>query len=516
MSDAEELGAHRDTDDEDETTDEEEEEDSILSKTNAATSSLKSVFKNQPSSDDLDQFMEQHGEVIKHVEDSGTTFLHRIINLVSDRDNGNSISAVNIKPLVERIIQLYPDLLRNRNEESQTPLYRAIYLKRFTWNLIEPMLSSCSDNQIVEDVLGATCSKGESLKTCLTLAFEKDLKLKALQILIKHATENALKLTDGSGMTPFHRAVQYEQCDDKRVGIIKLLLQKDSKILAELKGDKLFQPVESFLDVKYQRIEGSAKYEIEYSVYTEHERSSKAYLATEIKIKPPQAILRENPPRQPSNKEADIDHPIRGNNTPKSLHEISFLRSQNALENEDRIRNSDNEYERHEKKPDELNETERERQRLRAEEEKKLKGNEEQESKFRADKKSVRYNGADYGNFNTRQPREKEATYDAIQSITKSALTPAGSDHAPNTPLKRTSTSTINADKGKKKVSTRSTLKKPDSTTLAKNSAIILKMLKLHYMRTRSIEMATSFLYGKNNLNGKNGDILHMENFCLL
>lgn len=408
MSDAEDLNAHRETDEEEETTDEEEDEDSILVKTNAATSSLKAVFKSQASNDDLGQFMEQHIEVIKHVEDSGTTFLHRIVNLVSDRDNGKPINALNIKPLVERIIHLYPDLLRNTNEEGQTPLYRAIYLKRFTWNLIEPMLNSCSDDQIVEDVLGATCSKGESLKTCLTLAFEKDLKLKALQILIKHATEDALKLTDGSGMTPFHRAVQYEQCDEKRVGIIKLLLQKDTKILAARKEDKLFQPVESFLDVKYKKIEGSAKYEVEYSVYTEHERSSKVYLANENKKKS-QTILPENPPRQSSNKEVDSDHPIRDKNTPKSLIENSLLKSQNMLDNNDRTRGPDNEYEKHEKISDELDETERERQRLRAEEGKKRKGNEEQENKFRAERKNLRYQGSDYGNSYTRQPRERIA-----------------------------------------------------------------------------------------------------------
>lgn len=511
MSDAEE-DVHRETDDEDETTDEEE-EDSILAKTNAATSSLKAIFENQASKDDLDQFMEQHSEVIKHVEDSGTTFLHRIVNLVSDRDNGKPVNALNIKPLVARIIQMYPDHLRNRNEESQTPLYRAIYLKRFTWNLIEPMLSSCSDDQIIEDVLGATCSKGESLKTCLTLAFEKDLKLKALQTLIKHATENSLKLTDGSGMTPFHRAVQYEQCDDKRIGIIKLLLQKDTKILAGLKEDAPFQPVESFLDVKYKRMEGSSKYEVEYSVYTEHERSSKAYLASENKKKS-QAMLRENPPRQSNNREVDIDHLGRDKNTPKTLIENSLLKNQNTLEYDDRIRNPDNENERHEKLSEHLDEIERERQRLRAEEGKKLKADEEQESKFKAERKNLRYQGSDYGNSLTRQPREKESPNDAIPNKPKIALTAVGSDHAPNTPLKRVSTTTFSADKDKRKAVTKSTQKKPDSKMLAKNSAVILKMLKLHYMRTRSIEMATSFLYGKSNLNGKKHEFMHFKIVC--
>ncbi|KAM0247246.1 hypothetical protein ACHAQJ_009913 [Trichoderma viride] len=497
MSDAEERDPGRETDDEDETTD--EEEDDMVAKTNAAASSMKDVFNNEASKDDLDQFMMQHSEVIKYIEDGGTTFLHKIVNLVSDRDSGKPINALYIKPLVEKIMQLYPDFLRSRNDESQTPLYRAIYLKKFTWNLVEPMLNSCSNHQVVEDALEATCGKGVSLKTCLTLAFEKDLKVKALQNLIKHASEKALELTDGSGMSPFHLAVQYGQCDDKRVGIVKLLLQKDDAALRRLKEDKSFEPVETFLDLKYKRSESNVKYEVEYSVYTEHERSLEAYLESERK-KESQAMPREAPLNQANGKGPNVNNPIRDKDPPKPLSERG-PKSQSTVDYGDGNKYPDKDRERGGKESDKLDENERERQRLRAEEEKELKRKEEQENKARVDRRQMRYQGSDRDSSRTRQPWGKEAPYDATQGIPKIAAVPVGSDHAPNTPLKRVSTNTLNVDREKKKISTKSVAKKPDPETLAKNSAKILKTLKLHYMRTRSIKMATSFLYGKNNLN---------------
>ncbi|KAL7795975.1 hypothetical protein V8C37DRAFT_414279 [Trichoderma ceciliae] len=468
MSDAEKRDTARETDEEEEDT--EEEEDDMVEKTKAATSAMKDVFNGKASGDDIDQFIKQHNEAVKHIEDDGTTFLHKIVKLVYDRDNGKPVNAQNIKPLVERIVQLYPDLLRKRNDESQTLLYWAIYLKKFTWNLVDSMLNSSLNHQCVDDALEASCGKGESLKTCLTLAFEKDLRLKVLQNLIKHASEKALELPDGSGMTPFHRAVQYGQCGDDRVEVVTLLLQKDGAALRRLKEDNLHQPVGTFLDLKYKRSEGTGKYEVEYSVYTEHLRSLKTYLTSERNKEPQREVpLEQANGKMPS---ANANLLMRDKDPPKAIGERG-LKSQSILDYDEEMRNL-------------------QRERERSEEEKEQKKKEEQENKARGDRKQPRYQEPGRDGSGMREHLGKETPYEATLSIP---------NHTLNTPLKRVSTNTPNGDKGKKKVSTKSAPKKPDPETLAKNSIMILKMLKLHYIRTRSIKMATSFLYGKNNLN---------------
>jgi hypothetical protein len=56
--------------------------------------------------------MKQYDNAITYIEVNGTPFLHKIVNVVSDRDNARPVNALYIKPLVERIMQLYPGPLR--------------------------------------------------------------------------------------------------------------------------------------------------------------------------------------------------------------------------------------------------------------------------------------------------------------------------------------------------------------------------------------------------------------------
>ncbi|KAF3492422.1 uncharacterized protein GIQ15_01939 [Arthroderma uncinatum] len=472
MSDVEDRDL---SDEEDEDSDE---EDDLTRKLKQATSDMKSIFNGRATEDDIDDFINKHREVMVH-SGPDATFLHTIVQLVCEKTNEKSVSALDVRPLVERLVRQYPDLLRTRNDEGQTPLYRAIYLKRYAWRLVDYMLNACSDTQCIDDALELPYGKGESLKTCLTLAFEKDLKPKVLQNLIRHASETALELKDGTKRTPFHYAVQYSQCSDERVGIIKLLLEKDCQAVDQLKAKATFQPINTFLDCKYIRNEEKT----EYSVYAEHERTARAYMASELakkergdtKVPNANLAIREKEPPKASLREKDPKSRGTGERDPKKTDRNRELR-----------------------KPDleRLDENERRRQLLREEERERL------ERKARGEKGQPRDQASGRDRSRTRPGRDhRERPDDANLSILKVMTNSIGSDHAPNTPLKRVPTQRFNVEEEKKKEqrpSTKSISKKPDPKILAKNSTKILSMLKLHYMRTRSIKMATSFLYGKN------------------
>ncbi|KAI8220105.1 hypothetical protein K4K54_008892 [Colletotrichum sp. SAR 10_86] len=80
---------------------------------------------------------------------------------------------------------------------------------------------------------------------------------------------------------PDNTVIRYDQCDENRVELIDLLLNKDTEITKRTGPPGITRPsVATFLDLKYvvsKEVQGSAV-EYIYSVYSEHERSRSAYL----------------------------------------------------------------------------------------------------------------------------------------------------------------------------------------------------------------------------------------------
>ncbi|EFQ29551.1 hypothetical protein CGRA01v4_14827 [Colletotrichum graminicola] len=477
-------------DEEDEESDEEEEDDN-KNGTRQAIVDMKTKFNGQATEETVERFLDDHSAVVKNVSQSGETFFHRIIDLVHRRADENSLNALDIRPLFERLVKSHSYLLRITDEDDQTPLYRAINRKRFTWKLVNYVLDSCKDPACIDDVLKRTCGKGESLKTCLTLAFEKDLNNKVLLNLVRNASPTVLDLTDGSHRTPFHYAVQYEQCTDERVEIIRLLLERDSEIVQEQKLSGTSRPIETFLDHKYARKEEGRQTPVEYSVYGEHKRTEKAYLDLLDKERATKMRETENEKADTKPKGSSLAH--REKEPPKS----GLLPPKEAKTQigGDRDRGPkriglDRENPKQYLDP-KLDETERRLQELREKE-----GREQQERNAREEKhqqeKITERDGSRSIQF--RDPKER------LDETGKLQFSLIAADPAPNTPLKRVGThrsDTADMDKKeKKKSSSRRASKKPDPKVLATNSVKVLRMLKLHYMRTRSIKMATSFLYG--------------------
>lgn len=486
MSDADDRDPRRDSDDDEEETDE---EDDLVK---LAISDLKRTFDSESDEEHVDKFLRHHGETVKHFGEDGVTFLHRIVQLVKDK----AVNAQYVRRLVERIVTKYPDHLKTRNDDGQTPLYQAIYLRRYTWKLVSYMLNSCSDPKCIEDALEFPCGEGDSAKTCLTLAFEKDLRLKALQTLVQYASDRALEAKDGSGRTPFHWAVQYSQCTDERVDVIRLLLEKDREAVAKLRETASLRPIDTFLDSKYVRREDL----IEYSVYGEHERTAEVYLAEELARKEREARVREAKVRevdeeQPEGETPTVNVAVREREPPKAGLRGKDPKAQIGPERDRGWKKPERDPDRRKPDTDMLDERERLRQRLKEEE------REEQDRRAREGRGN---RATEREVSSTRHYARDERRFDDATGTPRIETGFTGGDHAPNTPLKRVATGRFGAGEDKKRrekkavSSSKTSSKKPNPKVLAKNSAKILSMLKLHYMRTRTIKMATSFLYGKN------------------
>ncbi|UKZ75095.1 hypothetical protein TrVFT333_002767 [Trichoderma virens FT-333] len=459
----EQINSDDDDDDDDDNRNEEnsEDEDDEQHKIQKAINAVKNIFNRKTTKAEVDRFMDEHSDVMRQPASTGETFLHRLIETVHRRDGENPLNSQHVKPLIRGIC--------------------------------------------VKDALEKPCSDGGALKTCLTLAFEKDLKSDILEKLLSYAGDKALKLIDGSGMAPLHLAVQYAQCNDERVEIIRLLLRQDDTVLRRLKKSNPHQPVETFLDRKCTR-KGQ---DVEYSVYGEHERSSKAYLAMESS-KESQATPREPVLNQIHNRVQDL-HPdkalptladYKGPKGPKGP------KDQGAVSRGDGAQGLEEDGLRQRQELGKLDERELKRRQLREKEEKNRQErtaqekNGQQERELKTDERQARYEAAESERSRTRQPIAQDAAENYLNPTSTTSL--SGRDQVANTRLKRAPTKDLqaNADEEGSKTSQNSAPKRrPNSEMLAKNSTKILKMLKLHYMRTRNIKMATSFLYGRNNIN---------------
>ncbi|KZL84161.1 intracellular serine protease [Colletotrichum incanum] len=495
MSDIENRDVGPEPDDEEEYSD--EEDDDITKRTKQAIADMKTYFNGPATDVTIDQFLNDHHAVVNHVGTNGVTFFHKIVQLVDDKDNESSLNASYIKPLFERLVKNYPYLLRIKDQEDQTALYRAIYLKRYTWKLVDYMLNSCEDPTCIEDALSLTCGKGESMRTCLTLAFEKNINAGVLRALVSKANENILGLPDGSLRNPFHYAVQYKQCTDERVDVIKLLLEKDKEIVQKQKASKTFRPVETFLDQKYPIEEEGRQEKVKYSVYNDHERTARAYL--KVLVEERETKMREAEKEQTDTNADGSSLTAREKEPPKA----AFLppKKVEGKTSGDRDRASkrialDSEQPK-QGLGSKMDENEKRRLELRKKEEREHHERQAREEKKQRERISERDPSRP---IPSKDPKERLDESTGV--IPKIQTNITGTDHAPNTPLKRVGTQRFDIVDTKKKDKKTTTFKKasrrPDPAVLAKNSAQILRMLKLHYMRTRSIKMATSFLYGKN------------------
>lgn len=464
------------------------------------------------SDEDVDQFFEAFPDLTHDGNENTPTLLHVIVDLVSPTV-GATIDSAKLRPLVQRLVKKSPRILCICNDiEPENALYSAITNKRKI--LADYMVSSClKDDSNKRHLAIALENCGNSDKNCLHLAFEKDLKPDTLIDMVKNASITTLEAVDATGRRPMHYAVQYARCN---VGVIRAFIERDYEIVTPLIQASEHRSLMTFLD---------ADENSKTSVYQEHVLSASAH-AEERTLKKGISSMKkgEASTMEDGGKYArgQMDEAARGRNPvtkskpelepesrfdnklPTRPDQASHGGSRDHKNPQDRTgRQRERDREKRTGDDGALNELEKERERLRRQEAEARREELGRPSAARDASKDRHSLGQAGGGDSLR-----------IQTaLSSTTVANSGGDIAANTPklLRRVPTmldATAN-EKAEKKVKPTATItkksRKPvDHEAAARDSKTVLRMLKLHYMRTRSIEKATSWLY-KTNPQGKHG-----------
>ncbi|KAK1856299.1 hypothetical protein CCHR01_01047 [Colletotrichum chrysophilum] len=429
---------------------------------------IKSNFKDGATANDeasenlINIFLTSFPRVVQGFSHGRMSILHTIIKEMKNDEARDPLQASTIRPLFNRIVKEHPELLAEKDIKGRTPLYRAIHYHRRASVLVDCILENC-ENQLVKQhvdfALEQKYGTSDSWKTCLTLAFENNMNASVLQRLVKHASETALKLQDSSGKTPLHYAVNYEHCTDQRVGIIDLFLERDQEIVRLQKTNNPWQPINTFLDITYKRKKGKTE-EIETSVYGELERTFKEHQKQNKLGKRDETGI----------KTAGRSSRVNGHGPAKTDHKLKAPKSSKVTTIQDEIPGTN------------------------------MKKNGESEVHPKNDDTpTTKLARGDPTPKQLRHPKER--LDEAVGDKPKSRVTTNGPDHAPLMQLKKVGTQGLDIEHEEMKEKSAACSEEASNSRHRhsdSNYKRVQTMLKIHYMRERTVKMAISFLYGKN------------------
>ncbi|KAF3065486.1 hypothetical protein CFAM422_009587 [Trichoderma lentiforme] len=422
---------------------------------------------------DVAEFFTKYGDVV-NLRSKKTTanLLHTLVDVVTH----NEVQPKHIEIIVRRVVENFPDLLTHPNEETYNPIFLAIKAsqKGSHDDLVDYMITTCAskteDTPHGRSLNYALSMKMKDGKTCLHLAIAKQLSPKTIKALIEYASDEALAVQDEDGKTPMHHATLFKSCTDTGIELIKLFLERDIRI----RQSKLRSP-KTFLDASDNS--GASVY---WQLQTNKTSVTNAYNDWLAKKTSSADTSKKN--QQPIHRERAKASLI-GDNTPQMGSRLS--RSSALIEPVDR---NGQDYE-----VSILDIREKERGMKR-------------DDRFTQPAMStiaaeIKKRGAE--NRNTSQDRSNmlNGGYSGMGGFVDDRNIP---EITPNISLKRRGTENLETTQSKEKerVASNSAPKKPNSSefmpVLIKNSNAILLDLKIHYMRTRSTELATSFLHGAN------------------
>ncbi|EXK24202.1 hypothetical protein FOMG_19059 [Fusarium oxysporum f. sp. melonis 26406] len=205
-------------------------------------------------------------------------------------------AAEKVERLARRLVEEAPDLLQYKNKDGQTPILMAIRTRQD--QLLDYMISACVSHKKPRDsaqnLNTALCSKHDG-KPCLHAAFGEKLKPETIKMLIENASDEALSMTDHTGKTPMHHAVQFRDCTDSRSALIDLMIQRD--FIARLNKPK---SAKTFLDISDQN--GCSVFQEHANTrktYMEQYRTAQAAQRRKKESKEAQKEVERAPPREP-------------------------------------------------------------------------------------------------------------------------------------------------------------------------------------------------------------------------
>ncbi|KAH7120547.1 hypothetical protein EDB81DRAFT_952433 [Dactylonectria macrodidyma] len=398
--------------------------------------------------DDVDEFFAEFDDIAgKSSAKISGNLLHTLVEIVKHSDE---IESEHVELLVRGLVGKYPDLLKYSNQDGHNPVFMAV--RAANHQLVSCMISACEQGQIQEEIGldfmqcldDSFCMKAQEGKTCLHIALKENFNPTTTRMMIENASDEALAVQDDLGKTPMHYAVTFSHCTDIRADLISLFIQRD---LSAVQSKP--RPKTTFLDLTDKS---------NYSVFREHQKS---------KIIITKKFNDWTAKKAQSTSSDRTDEAAAGDRTAhRGIKET--LNSRPSERDAPHAVAKPNRDEIADKNP----------------------GENKAEEKL-SDREKL---------------RQKKKAEEAIRL--REAAEPARRDMepAPNTPIKRINSARVDGMPSQSRPPARpshpsrktTTADKGNMTIWNKNSKEILLSLKLHYMRTRSAEMAISFLYGSN------------------
>lgn len=467
--------------------------------------------------EDVDQFFENFSDLAQEGNRNTPTLLHAVFDLVQ-YDDDVTIDSVTVKTLVQRLVSQFPLLLSIADARQQNPLYMAITNKKKI--LADYMVVNCPEDDSARQHLANAiedCCGNEKNKNCLHLAFEKDMKPSTLLRMLKDAHITSLEAVDTTGRRPMHYAIQYKHCN---VEVINAFIAKDNETLRSRGQISSSETYKTFLDVDEESKTSVYQEHVSSALKCEEERNSKRKTLDDRK-------KREDPLARGENwgKGAlrDGDEAARKRNAATQSKSESITNSRFAIRMDQSNSVASRDPRNLQDRSERLRELERERELWKghdaslADLEHNLElRHPELREKRRAELRTreLGRNSAAREVSRDRQSLGPADSRDALRVQTTSLSTgmvKPSNEVAANTPkvLRRAPTMigefTVERPDNRMEqaaVITRKSRKPIDHEAAERVSKVVLRMLKLHYMRTRSVEKATSWLY-KTNPTGK-------------
>lgn len=146
---------------------------------------------------DVEEFLRQYDNIAgMTIDKADGNLLHALIEMVKHSDD--KVKSEDVELLVRRMVGKWPGLLEGENNDGYNPVFVAVRNPPHD-RLAGFMVSACKDKRCLDNALSARALEG---KTCLHVAFQKNINPKTTRMLVESASDDALAVQDNLGHTP--------------------------------------------------------------------------------------------------------------------------------------------------------------------------------------------------------------------------------------------------------------------------------------------------------------------------
>lgn len=232
------TGDDNDNDEEDDEEDDEEEEcddEKQTEEPNPIHAHLQAIVKsikrfNSKSWEDHQKMFRKQEENWTHLKDqsekTGDCILHF---LIKDEDVSQDQQKELIRA-IRHIAKNHTDLLVTKNEDKMTPLYMALNWPdpRRASLVRKGFFASKKLKKVQEKLIATVATKcGPDDENCLHAALKSRLRdPSVLELLVDHATQEAVNARDKHNWTPLHWAVGYQHSSEQTLELLRRLINK--------------------------------------------------------------------------------------------------------------------------------------------------------------------------------------------------------------------------------------------------------------------------------------------------